>query len=83
MDVQLFQDWVSEEYGCALKKFLRKSDLPEKAPLLVDNAPSHPATLSLQCESIVKFLSFHMTSIVQLMHQGIIVSFELDHWKNL
>ncbi len=41
MDVQLFQDCFSEEFVLCVKKFLRKSGLPERALLLVYNAPSH------------------------------------------
>ncbi len=53
VDVQLFQDWFFKEFVPSVNKFLRKSGLPKKVLLLIDNAPSHPVIKSLQYESIV------------------------------
>ncbi len=72
MDVQLFQNWFFEKFVPHVKKFVRKSSLPEYALLLVDSAPSHPATTSLQYEDIIKFLFPNMTSIVQPMSNCIL-----------
>ncbi len=58
-----------------LKNFQGKVVILKKL-LLVDNTPSHPASTSLQCDSIVvKFLPPN-TSIIQPMDQMVIVSFK-------
>ncbi len=83
IDIQLFQNWSFEEFVPTVEKFLRKSGLLEKAFLLLDNTPSHPATTLLQCEDIVvKFLPPNR-SIVKSIDQRIIVSFKQNYQKNL
>ncbi len=84
MAVEPFQDCFFEKFVPHVKKFLWKSGFLETALLLVDNAPSHPAIASLQCEGIiVKFLSPNMKSFVQSVDHGVIVSFKRNYWKNL
>lgn len=84
MDAQLFETWFFQQFVPLVKKFLKESDLPQKAILLVDNAPSHPSIHSLESQGItVKFLPPNTTSVIQPMDQGIIVSFKRHYRKNL
>ncbi len=84
MDVQLFQDCFFEELVSCVKNSLSESGLPEKALLLGNNTPLHPATISLHCEGIiVKFLPFNIMSIVQPIDPVVIVSFNWNYQKNL
>ncbi len=79
-----FSSLIFEEFVPCVKKFLRKSVLPEKALLLVSNTPSYSAITLLQCEGIiVKFLLSIMFSIVQPVDPGVIVSFKQNYHKNL
>jgi hypothetical protein len=56
----LFKVWV----------FLKEKGLPQKAVLLLDNAPSHPSENILTSDNsliVVKLLPPNVTAIIQLM----------------
>ncbi|XP_030748904.1 jerky protein homolog-like [Sitophilus oryzae] len=42
MDATLFTNWFKEEFVPSVTKFLKRTSLPIKAILVMDNAPSHP-----------------------------------------
>lgn len=84
MDRDLFKLWFDEEFVPQVQNFLKSKDLPEKALLLLDNAPSHPNEEILQCGEITAmFLPANVTSLIQPMDQGAIESFKRRYTKLL
>lgn len=71
MDATLFTNWFKEEFVPSVTKFLKRTSLPIKAILLMDNAPSHPGE-GLHVGEIVKFFPPNVTSIMQPMDQGVL-----------
>ena len=47
----IFTEWIAEVFGPAVKKYLTEENLPEKAMLLLDNAPGHPLGLEENLET--------------------------------
>lgn len=42
MDQQIFKEWFHKKFIPQVKEHLKSRNLPQKAMLLIDNAPSHP-----------------------------------------
>jgi hypothetical protein len=58
-----------------VRQHLKSLDLPQKAVLLLDNAPSHPNEDILKSEDgniFVKYLPPNVTAMIQPMDQGVI-----------
>lgn len=73
MDCALFKDWFFLEFVPAVKKHLKSKNLPPRAVLLLDNAPSHPPEFELKKGNIkAMFLPPHVTPLIQPMDQGVI-----------
>ena len=75
MTASIFKWWFHDKFVPAVRKHLRKLQLEEKAILLLDNCPAHPAAevLTSRCKKIrVVFLPKNTTSKIQPMDQGII-----------
>lgn len=73
MDCALFKEWFFLEFVPAVKKHLKSKNLPLRAVLLLDNAPSHPAEHELKKGNIkAMFLPPHVTPLIQPMDQGVI-----------
>lgn len=75
MDCKLFSEWFAQHFVPAVRRFCREKGLDEKALLLLDNAPSHPSTATLQSpDGKIKamFLPPNTTSIVQPIDQGVL-----------
>lgn len=73
MDCALFKEWFFLEFVPAVKKHLKSKNLPTRAVLLLDNAPSHPAEFELKKGNIkAMFLPPHVTPLIQPMDQGVI-----------
>jgi hypothetical protein len=47
MDSNIFSEWFYEEFVPIVEAFLKMNNLPRKALLLLDNAPSHPDACDL------------------------------------
>ncbi|GFX90080.1 jerky protein homolog-like [Trichonephila clavipes] len=52
MNAMLFKEWFHDQFAPAVKKFNKENDLPQRAILLIDNAPSHPGTEELSSGEI-------------------------------
>lgn len=52
MDCFLFKEWFFDAFVPAVKKYLKAKNLPIRAILLLDNAPSHPSEDELQDDDI-------------------------------
>ena len=86
MDVKLFEEWVFQEFIPSVRKYLQERKLPEKALLLLDNAPAHPSTDVLQTEDrAIKclFLPPNTMSLVQLMDQSVLENLKRRYRKEL
>ena len=84
MTSDIFLDWFMKEFVPAVKRFLKKKKLPQKAILLLDNAPSHPSEDELEKDDIkAKFLPPNVTSLIQPMDQGVIENIKRRYRKRL
>lgn len=64
MSSDLFTEWFKKEFVPSVESFLSSKQLPRKAVLLIDNAPTHPQNLQ-DGDIIVTFLPPNVTSLVQ------------------
>ena len=58
MNSEIFKAWFHNEFVLTVEKHLKDNNLPRKAVLLLDNAPSHPATDELS-DGDIKALFYH------------------------
>lgn len=73
MSSEIFKEWFFKEFVVSTEKYLEKSNLPRKAVLLLDNAPTHPSAEELQDGDIkAMFLPANTTAICQPMDQGVL-----------
>ncbi|GFS74310.1 guanylate cyclase 32E [Trichonephila clavipes] len=73
MNAMLFKEWFHDQFVPAVKKFNKENDLPQRAILLIDNAPSHPGTEELSSGEIKAiFLSTNVTPLLQPMDQDVL-----------
>lgn len=84
MNSDLFKNWFLNYFVPSVKKYLKDKMLPEKAMLLIDNAPTHPEEAVLKSGGIfVKFLPPNATSLIQPMDQGSIEALKRRYRKAL
>ena len=70
-----FSDWFHKHFVPQVRRYLQSKSISEKAVLLLDNAPSHPASSTLvSADGNIKclFLPPNVTSLVQPMDQGVL-----------
>ncbi|XP_051785915.1 tigger transposable element-derived protein 1-like [Erpetoichthys calabaricus] len=77
----IFNEWILETFAPAVKKFLLEKELPLKALLILDNAPSHSKDLEEILQENypfikVQYLPPNTTSILQPMDQQVIANFK-------
>ncbi|XP_070550400.1 jerky protein homolog-like [Ptychodera flava] len=75
MSAELFSTWFRDDFVPSVRHHLRQKQLPEKALLLIDNAPSHPSTDVLQSNDgliTCMFLPPNTTPLLQPMDQGVL-----------
>ncbi|XP_060697366.1 tigger transposable element-derived protein 1-like [Hemiscyllium ocellatum] len=83
---QFFTKWIHEEFDPAVKAYLEENNLPLKALLVMDNAPSSPPGLEEDLVGKysfikVKFLSPNTTPLIQPMDQQVISNFKKLYTK--
>ena len=86
MDSNIFQHWFLNEFVRATVKYVRDKNLPAKALLVLDNAPSHPSTEHLQSQDgqiDAIFLSPNTTSLLQPMDQGVLENLKRRYRREL
>lgn len=72
-----FEDWFKNHFCTEVKKYLRDTNLSNKALLILDNAPGHPANLSELSEDVmIEYLPKNTTTLIQPMDQGAIATFK-------
>lgn len=73
MNSAIFKDWFKEQFVPSVEAYADKNNLPRKAILLLDNAPSHPSADELSDGEIkCVFLPPNVTSLCQPMDQGVL-----------
>ena len=73
MDMDIFEDWFKKKWVPEVQAFLKNKGLPQKAVLLLDNAPSHPNESVLKTNDgliVTKILPPNVTSFIQPMDHG-------------
>lgn len=86
MNQAIFEQWFFQKFVPAVREHLCAKGLPEKAMLLLDNAPSHPSIDILKTEDgniFVTYLPPNVTSLIQPMDQGILETFKRRYRKSL
>lgn len=84
MSQAIFTDWFHKIFVPNVRKDLKSKNLPPKAILLLDNAPSHPECSQLISEDgniSCHFLPANTTSLIQPMDQSVIESFKRRYRK--
>jgi len=73
MDTKIFTEWFMDYFCPSVRKHLRASNIPPKAILLLDNAPSHPdGGVLVDGDIKAVFLPPNVTPLIQPMDQGVI-----------
>lgn len=84
MNSKIFKMWFEQEFVPAVEKHLAANNLPRKAILILDNAPSHPASDELADGEIrALFLPVNVTAICQPMDQGVLSSLKKKYRRRL
>lgn len=86
MTKDLFKKWFNECFVPEVRKWLKDHNFPQKALLLLDNAPGHPSEEELTTEDkciTAMFLPPNCTALIQPMDQNIIQFVKQDYKKNL
>jgi hypothetical protein len=69
----IFEDWFSHHSAPEVKTYCADNNLPFKALLILDNAPSHPPILQHHHPNTeIVFLPPNTTALLQPMDQGVI-----------
>ena len=84
----LFTEWINKVFGPSVLKYLSAMDLPLRALLIMDNAPSHPPSLQDDLIEELKFIKIHFlppntTPLLQPMDQQVISNFKKLYTKEL
>uniref|UniRef100_A0A8C9VTT6 HTH CENPB-type domain-containing protein n=1 Tax=Scleropages formosus TaxID=113540 RepID=A0A8C9VTT6_SCLFO len=80
----VFMDYIRSYFSPFVEKYCRENNLPNKALLVIDNAPGHPAGTIHYADNVeVVFLPQRTTSLLQPMDQGIIATFKAYYLENL
>ena len=82
----IFAEWFHEKFVPAVQKHLREMDVEPRAVLLLDNCSAHPneeQLISKDGKVIAKFLPPNVTSLIQPMDQGVLVSIKRCYRKKI
>lgn len=72
---EVFSEWLHKDFVSEVKKFMKRSNLPAKALLVLDNAPGHPNAQELRSSDgniQTIFLPPNCTPLLQPMDQNVI-----------
>ncbi|XP_062523895.1 jerky protein homolog-like [Corticium candelabrum] len=82
----IFSDWFHHKFVPVVQETLREKGLDDKAVLLLDNCSAHPNEedlISADGKVIAKFLPPNVTSLIQPMDQGVLVSIKRRYRKKM
>lgn len=89
MTCEVFKAWYHGDFIPSVKNYLKKNCLPQKALLLLDNAPGHPTDVDeLKVETKdgfieVMYLPANTTALIQPMDQCVIKMVKTNYKKQL
>jgi hypothetical protein len=86
MNRDIFKEWFDKKIVPQVRDHLKSKGLPEKAVLLLDNAPSHLNESLLKSDDgkiFVKNLPEKVMTLIQPMDQGVISSMKHNYHSNL
>lgn len=86
MDSAIFKKWFFDKFIPKCRKGLADLGLPQRALLILDNAPSHPDIESLTSEDkeiSCLFLPPNTTSVLQPMDQGVLQAIKKSYKRDL
>lgn len=83
MSQEIFSEWFHKKLVPEVKAHLTEKKLPQKALLLMDNAPTHPTGEIQSADGNITclFLPTNTTSLIQPMDQGIIENMKRRYRK--
>ncbi|XP_004715812.1 tigger transposable element-derived protein 1-like [Echinops telfairi] len=78
----IFQEWFTGCFCPAVESYCTRHGLPNRALLLLDSAPCHPAHLDgLSAQVRVEFLPKNTSALIQPMNQGVIAAFKAHYLR--
>lgn len=84
MNSTIFKDWFFGKFVPSVERHLKENNLPRKALLILDNAPTHPSVEDLTSGDIkCMFLPPNVTSICQPMDQGVLEALKKKYRRKL
>lgn len=84
MDQKIFTEWFKKVFVPYVQHDLKSKNLPQKAILVLDNAPAHPEEALLRSDDgnvRCYFLPANTTSLIQPMDQAVIETFKRRYRK--
>ena len=86
VDVALFTDWFHHQFVPRVQEKLREMSLEPKAVLLLDNCSANPneeELVSTDGKVVAKFLPPNVTSLIQPVDQGVLVSIKRRYRRKI
>lgn len=86
MDSYIFKEWFSNRFVPLCRNASREKGLPERALLVLDNAPAHP---DIECltstDGLITclYLPPNTTSVIQPMDQGVLENIKCRYKRDL
>jgi len=86
MNSGIFSDWFNTTFVLSVEEHLHDKNLPAKAILLLDNAPSHPFADVLQSSDksvTTAYIPAYTTSLIGPMNQGVLEMLKRHYKREL
>ncbi|GAB1610060.1 tigger transposable element-derived protein 1-like [Argonauta hians] len=82
MTLTMFQDWFTNFFCPAVERYCTKRNIPNKAILLLDEAPNHPVNLNDLSDNVrVEYIPTGHNASLQPVNQGVITLFKVYYLR--